>query len=674
MLGRARQPARVQHRLERARQLRRRAHGLSPARRAARLDGRRAGVRADRVRVVRHGRVLRQVAARRRRRAIRRRRVLQRRAASDRPQRRRARMGRRRRDCAVGRRGPVRATAACSEASFASMRAWVRFVHHANPGLLWLEERSHDLGDWLNIDADTDKDLIATAFFAWSTRLTARAADVLGYAERRRRSSAPWPTRSPRHSATRSCSGDGALKSGTQTAYALALRFGLVPAELVDAAVGASRRRRRAAQRPHHHRLPRRRPRLTRAVGGRAPATSRSACCTKTRSRRGCTGRQRRDHDLGTVGRLDRRTRLAGPGDELVQPLRVRRGRRVADRNRCGHRARRLRPAAEIVIAPQLEPVTDVGKGPYAHAARDSRRGVATRQRRRSDPRRRSSSWDNGDGLHSRRDRTRSSRFRSPRTFRHLQMNLNRRSLMASRPRRAVARNGRRGRGTRRTASSTCRPASRAPTCWPIAPVPPGSTAREQRRPHSRAPPAPARAEAAERPPACAPARRAGRPASGNPSAGFTGPGVTATEIKIGITLVADGHDLGRRHRRARRLRRHPRPGQRPSSTTSTRTAASRAARSCPSFTPSTSPAPVSPTASPSRRRARRGPRTTASSPRSTRRSLASRCSCAWPAAAFLASTIGMPVDAGRVQQVPRLLVRGYGGAAITLDHLAEKR
>ena len=45
-------------------------------------------------------------------------------------------------------------------------------------------------------------------------------------------------------------------------------------------------------------------------------------------------GDARRDDDLGALGRLDARQRLPGPRHELVQPLRLRRDRRVAVRGR----------------------------------------------------------------------------------------------------------------------------------------------------------------------------------------------------------------------------------------------------------------------------------------------------------------------------------------------------
>ncbi len=92
--------------------------------------------------------------------------------------------------------------------AYPAMRRWVDYVHAANPGLVWLERRNNDMGDWLNVGVDTDKDLIATAFFAHSTRLTARGGRPRS-ASMTRPSCTRWPTLSAPPSAPRSCSTTG---------------------------------------------------------------------------------------------------------------------------------------------------------------------------------------------------------------------------------------------------------------------------------------------------------------------------------------------------------------------------------------------------------------------------------------------------------------------------------
>src|SRR5207245_8717971 len=93
-------------------------------------------------------------------------------------------------------------------------------------------------GDWLAFHstradypgATTDKDLIATAFFAHSTRLLARTAQVLGKTEHARQYGALFE-RIKAAFDREYLTANGRLSSNTQTAYALALAFDLVPQE-----------------------------------------------------------------------------------------------------------------------------------------------------------------------------------------------------------------------------------------------------------------------------------------------------------------------------------------------------------------------------------------------------------------------------------------------------------
>ncbi|MGX7671461.1 family 78 glycoside hydrolase catalytic domain [Plantactinospora sp. DSM 117369] len=123
------------------------------------------------------------------------------------------------------------------ERSFDAMLAWVRYVHRHNPDLRWRHRTGNSYGDWLQVDASTPRDVLATAYFAHSAQLVARAAEVLG----RHDEAAEMSTL---HRAIRSAfvdayvRDDGTVEGGTQTGYLLALAFGLLPERLVPAAVG----------------------------------------------------------------------------------------------------------------------------------------------------------------------------------------------------------------------------------------------------------------------------------------------------------------------------------------------------------------------------------------------------------------------------------------------------
>ncbi len=124
------------------------------------------------------------------------------------------------------------------EQQYESMRGWVEYIAgESGEDRLW--SSGFHFGDWLAYattrpdypGATTDKDLIATAFYAYSTDLLQRAAQVLGkdedaahYAQLR----AEIVDAFRREFVTAT----GRMTSNTQTAYALALWFDLLPDEL----------------------------------------------------------------------------------------------------------------------------------------------------------------------------------------------------------------------------------------------------------------------------------------------------------------------------------------------------------------------------------------------------------------------------------------------------------
>ncbi|MBD2862670.1 alpha-L-rhamnosidase [Paenibacillus oceani] len=122
------------------------------------------------------------------------------------------------------------------ERQYESMKAWVEYIRvQGDNELLW--NTGAHFGDWLGMDAKegsyigaTASDLIATAFYAYSVRLVAKAAAVLGreadslrYAEQHRCIVAEFRNEF--------VSPNGRICSPTQTAHALALAFGLVEGE-----------------------------------------------------------------------------------------------------------------------------------------------------------------------------------------------------------------------------------------------------------------------------------------------------------------------------------------------------------------------------------------------------------------------------------------------------------
>ena len=69
------------------------------------------------------------------------------------------------------------------ERSFDAMVAWVEHIRRHNPDLLWRHRTGNSYGDWLQVDAETPRDVLSTAYFARSAAIVADAADVLGRAD-----------------------------------------------------------------------------------------------------------------------------------------------------------------------------------------------------------------------------------------------------------------------------------------------------------------------------------------------------------------------------------------------------------------------------------------------------------------------------------------------------------
>src|SRR5262249_29044702 len=102
------------------------------------------------------------------------------------------------------------------------------FVSNANPDHLWTRQTGHQFGDWLAIDAGTPKAVMATAYFARSARLLARMATVIGrHEDAARYDRLAEDVKRAFNEAY--VSPDGRVTGGTQTCYAMALDFDLLP-------------------------------------------------------------------------------------------------------------------------------------------------------------------------------------------------------------------------------------------------------------------------------------------------------------------------------------------------------------------------------------------------------------------------------------------------------------
>ena len=130
------------------------------------------------------------------------------------------------------------------EESYPAITKWVAYMNErAGDDYLWTGDNHY--GDWLAYattssdypGATTEKDLLATAYFYYTTTLTAKIAQIIGK---------PQDTEKYKQLAVNIkkafndefVTPNGRLVSHTQTAYVIALTFGILPDDMVDAAAG----------------------------------------------------------------------------------------------------------------------------------------------------------------------------------------------------------------------------------------------------------------------------------------------------------------------------------------------------------------------------------------------------------------------------------------------------
>lgn len=121
------------------------------------------------------------------------------------------------------------------ETQYPSMQAWVEYMRGRAEDYVWRAREWH-WGDWLSYNspasdgqsAVTDKDFLCTAFFAYSTDMLRKTAAVLGKKEDEKMYAELWENIRKAFQ-KEFLTGSGRLSPNTQTAYSIALHFGLLP-------------------------------------------------------------------------------------------------------------------------------------------------------------------------------------------------------------------------------------------------------------------------------------------------------------------------------------------------------------------------------------------------------------------------------------------------------------
>jgi alpha-L-rhamnosidase len=118
------------------------------------------------------------------------------------------------------------------ERHYESMKKWISYLKNNSKDLL---RPAKGYGDWVSIASDTPKDVIATAYFAYSTRLLSKMAPAIGKNEDNKEYEDLFEQIKNAFNKAY-VSDDGRIKGETQTCYLLGLYFDLLPEDKRESA------------------------------------------------------------------------------------------------------------------------------------------------------------------------------------------------------------------------------------------------------------------------------------------------------------------------------------------------------------------------------------------------------------------------------------------------------
>ncbi|MBN1992717.1 MAG: glycoside hydrolase family 78 protein [Anaerolineae bacterium] len=124
------------------------------------------------------------------------------------------------------------------ERHYQAMARWLDYIHAANPHLLRTKRLNNNYGDWVAVDTGVgaaSKEMLATAFWVYIVRLMARMARAIGRDDDARKYMELFEGIKAAFN-TAYVFPDGRIEDGSQSAYAVALQFDLLPADLRPAA------------------------------------------------------------------------------------------------------------------------------------------------------------------------------------------------------------------------------------------------------------------------------------------------------------------------------------------------------------------------------------------------------------------------------------------------------
>jgi alpha-L-rhamnosidase len=112
------------------------------------------------------------------------------------------------------------------------MTKWIDYIESQNPDLIWRKRVNNNFGDWLQIGADTPKEILSTAYFAYDALLLSKMANAINKTSDAQKYMALHAKISDAFMKAFVNAKDAKITGDTQTVYLLALAFEMLPKPL----------------------------------------------------------------------------------------------------------------------------------------------------------------------------------------------------------------------------------------------------------------------------------------------------------------------------------------------------------------------------------------------------------------------------------------------------------
>jgi alpha-L-rhamnosidase len=118
------------------------------------------------------------------------------------------------------------------EDNYQAMTKWIDYIQSQNPDLIWRKGLNHNYGDWFQINAKTNNEVLATAYFAYDALLLSKMANAINKTSDAQKYIALHAKISEAFIKAFVNTNNAKTTGDTQTEYLLALAFEILPEPL----------------------------------------------------------------------------------------------------------------------------------------------------------------------------------------------------------------------------------------------------------------------------------------------------------------------------------------------------------------------------------------------------------------------------------------------------------